>query len=171
MGRAEHFGDCPTPQTRGLQTQLCPQLAGLITESQPRTALRANSTGLPQRQPSTQKIISSLALLCVAGSRGTAEPLQPHLRPCVHLEPKVPEGKAARLLQGPSPAPPRMGQHNPESWQEEELLNKEKSQHFFLFLSFVMPDPSGDRPTGLAGAPVGLWGLECPLCTLLLGCF
>lgn len=168
QARAEHFGACPTPQTSGLQTQLCPQLAGMITESHPRTALRANSTRLPQTQPSTQKIISSLALLrCGREQRDSRAPAATPEALCAPGA-KGPRGEGTGA---PSPAPPRTGQHNPESWQEEELLNKEKSQHFFLFLSFVMPDPSGDRPTGLAGAPVGLWGLECTRCTLLLGCF
>lgn len=47
----------------------------------------------------------------------------------------------------------------------EELLNKEESQYFFLFF-FFMPDSSGDRPTGLAGAPAGLQGLEHPRCMI-----
>lgn len=94
--RAQQVGDCPTPHRGGLQTQLCPQLAGLIMESHSRTALlRANSTGLSQTQLSTQKI-STLALLGGGRSRGTAQPLQPHLRPWSTWSQRSPEGKAAR---------------------------------------------------------------------------
>lgn len=106
----------------------------------------------PSNPAKHTEIISSLALLwCGREQRDSTAPAA------------TPEALCAPGAKGPtgegSKAPP---QHlpergNPEScWQEQELLNKEKSQHFFLFFSFVMPDPSGDRPTGLAGAPVGL---------------
>lgn len=135
----------PPPHTSGLQTQLCPQLAGLIMESHSRTALlRANSTGLPQTQLSTQKI-STLALLwCGREQRdSTASAATPEALCAPGAKGPQRGRQRGRAPAGPFPST----SPSPEScWQEEELLNKEKSQHFFLFFSLSCQTPQGTDP-------------------------
>lgn len=106
------LGTVPPPHTSGLQTQLCPQLAGLIRESHSSTALRANSTGFAQTQPSTQKIISSLALLCGREQRdSTAPAATPEALGAPGA--KGPTGEGSEAPAGPFPSTSQNGAAQP----------------------------------------------------------